>query len=65
MIDLLEKAIYSLQEFPERGTLRKSGAFADGNHRQLFVKNYVILYAVFKDKREVYVKTIRYSKSQF
>ncbi len=65
MIELSEKAICSLQEFPERGTLRKSCTFADGNHRQLFVKNYVILYAVFKDKRKVYVKTIRYSKSQF
>ena len=65
MVDLLEKAILSLEELPERGALRKTGAFADGKHRQLFVKNYIILYVVLKDKKEVRIKTIRYSKSQF
>ena len=34
MIDELEKAILSLEQLPERGTVRCVGAFANGNYRQ-------------------------------
>ena len=49
MVDALEEAIYSLEELPERGSVRQTGIYARQGYRQLFVKNYVIIYKVLKD----------------
>lgn len=65
IIDALEKAIYSLDILPERGAIRRTGIYANQNYRQLFVKNYIIVYRVLKEKKEVHIVTVRYSKSQF
>ena len=40
-LDELEKAIFSLEQLPERGAVRHIGAYVSGNYRQLFVKNYL------------------------
>ena len=64
-VDALEQAILSLEMLPERGAPRRRGAYANGGYRQLFVKNYVVLYRVQKEKREVWVVTVRYAPSQF
>ena len=40
MADELESPIFSLEQLPERGAVRRAGAYANGNYRQLFVKNY-------------------------
>ena len=60
IVDALEEAILSLEQFPERGTIRRVG-----NYRQLFVKNYAIIYCVLKDCKEVHVVTVRYAPSNF
>ncbi len=65
MVNELESAIFSLEEMPERGALRRIGAYANGDYRQLFVKNYVIVYRVLKENREVHIVTVRYSPSNF
>lgn len=65
MIDELEKAILSLEHLPERGAIRCVGAYANGNYRQLFVNNYVIVYRVLKEKKEVHIVTVRYTPSNF
>lgn len=65
MVNELEKAIFSLEQMPERGALRRTGAYANGDYRQLFVKNYVIVYRVLKENREVHIITVRYSPSNF
>ena len=65
MIESIEEAIFSLESFPERGSVRRIGAYANQGYRQLFVKNYVIVYRVLKDKKEVHVVTVRYAPSQF
>lgn len=65
MIDELEKAILSLEQLPERGTVRCVGAYANGNYRQLFVKNYVIICRVSKCKKEVHIVTVRYTPRNF
>lgn len=65
MIDTLEEAIYSLEYLPERGTIRRIGAYANGDYRQLFVKRYIIVYRVLKEKKEVHIVTVRYAPSQF
>lgn len=65
MVDELEKAIFSLEQLPERGPLRRTGAYANGKYRQLFVKNYVIIYKVLKGKKEAHIVTVRYTPSNF
>ena len=65
MVDGLEDAIFSLEQLPERGAIRRVGAYANGDYRQLFVKNYVIIYRVLKQKKEVHIVTVRYTPSNF
>ena len=65
MVDELEKAILSLEQLPERGAIRRVGAYAGGDYRQLFHKNYVIIYRVRKEKKEVHIVTVRYAPSNF
>lgn len=65
MIDALEQAIISLSQMPERYAVRRIGAYANQGYRQLFVKNYVIVYTVNKTEREVHIVTVRYSPSNF
>lgn len=65
MADELEEAIFSLEHMPERGAVRRTGAYANGDYRQLFVKNYAVIYRVKKEKMEVHVVTVRYTPSSF
>lgn len=65
MVDTLEEAIYSLSQMPQRGSIRRVGAFANKGYRQLFVKNYIIIYTVKQEEKEVHIVTIRYAASNF
>ncbi len=65
MVDELENAIFSLEQLPKRGAVRRVGAYADGNYHQLFVKNYCIIYRLIEIKKEVHIVTIRYTPSNF
>ena len=65
LIDTLEEEILSLEHFPERGAPRKTGAYANKGYRQLFVKNFTVVYRVNKKQKQVIVVTVRYSRSQF
>jgi len=65
MVDTLEEAIYSLSQMPQRGSIRRIGAFANQGYRQLFVKNYSIIYTVKQEEKEVHIVTIRYAASNF
>jgi plasmid stabilization system protein ParE len=65
MVLELENAILSLEQLPERGSIRRIGAYANGTYRQLFVKKYCIIYRVLKEKKEVHIVTVRYSPSIF
>lgn len=64
MLESLEEAIISLEQFPERGSIRRVGAYANQGYRQIFVKNYTIIYRIYKTNQEVRIVTIRYAPSQ-
>jgi addiction module RelE/StbE family toxin len=63
--DTLEQAILSLEQLPERGSRRQIGIYAAGDYRQLFVKNYVIIYRVLPRQKEVHIITVRYAPADF
>lgn len=65
LVDSLEEAIFSLGSMPQRGALRKTGAYANRGYRQLFVGNFTVLYRIDEAKKQVIIVTIHYSKSQF
>lgn len=65
LLDTLEEAILSLEQLPHRGTLRKTGVYTDKGYRQLFIRNFTIIYRINDADKQVIVVTIRYSKSEF
>ena len=65
LVRQLESAILSLQQLPDRGAVRNRGIYANGDYRQLFVKNYVIVYRVLHESKEVHVVTVCYAASNF
>lgn len=65
LIDRIEKAVLSLEETPYRGAVRKIGLYAGRGYRQLFVKNYTIVYRVDEDQKLVLIVTVRYTPSRF
>lgn len=65
MADTLEDAILSLAEMPYRGSIRRTGAFANRGYRQLLVKNFTIVYRIDEAGKVVIVVTVRYTPSSF
>lgn len=58
-------AIMSLDEMPYRGSIRKTGACANRGYRQLFVKNFTIVYRIDEAGKMVIIVTGRYAPSSF
>lgn len=65
MADALEKAILSLDEMPYLGSIRRVGAFANRGYRQIFVKNFTIIYRIDETRKMVIIVTVRYAPSSF
>lgn len=61
MADSLEAAILGLDEMPYRGAVRRTGAFANRGYRQIFVKNFTIVYRIDEPHKTVIIVTIRYT----
>ena len=57
----IENTIFGLEIFPERGAFRKTSAYADKGCRQILFKNYIIIYKVHENKKEVHIVTIQHS----
>ena len=56
-IETIKAAIRKLKTFPKRGTIRTTGRFK-GN-RQIFVKEYTVVYRVDESEKIVYILTIK------
>ena len=65
MVDEMEEAILSLEQLPERGAERKVGIYANKGYRQLFVKNYTIVYRTDIESKTVMIVTVKYSHQNF
>ena len=65
LVAQIEDGILSLESMPYRCSERKTGAYADKGYRQLFVKNYTILFRFEETKKQVLIVTVPYSPSQF
>lgn len=65
LLDVIEEAIFSLEQFPYRGAERKIGAYVNRGYRQLFIRNYTLVYRIDEANQQVVIVTARYSPSQF
>ena len=65
LVDEIESAILSLGTMPHHCPVRKVGAYANRGYRQLFMKNYIVLFRIEEKKKQVIIVTIRYSVSAF
>lgn len=65
MVESLEEVILSLDLMPYRGAIRKIGAFANKGYRQLFIKNYTIIYRINEEIKDIIIITVRYTPSSF
>ena len=65
IVNQIEESIFSLETFPNRGSIRKTGRYDNKNYRQLFVENYVIVYKVVEESKKVIIMTVKYAKSNF
>ena len=65
LLDEMDEAILSLEDMPYRGAERKIGRYAGKGYRQLFVKNFTIVYKIDEPKKTVKVVTVRYTPSKF
>ena len=65
LIDEIEQSILGLDVLPYRGSERKVGTFANKGYRQIYVKNFVIVYRVDERSKQVVIVTVRYTPSQF
>lgn len=65
MVELLETAILGLNILPYRGATRKIGSYAYKGYRQLFVKNFTIIYRINEENKDIIIVTVRYTPSSF
>lgn len=65
LVESFEDTILSLEEFPRRGIERRVGVYANRGYRQLFVKNFTIVYRVDEKMKCVIIVTVKYSSSSF
>lgn len=65
LLDIVETGILGLEQFPQRGALRKTGIYANNGYRQLFVKNFTVVYRVNEKEKQVVIVTVKYSRSKF
>lgn len=65
LVERIEEQIYSLEHLPYRCSERKKGVYANCGYRQLLVENYVVIYRVDEEEKQVIVVTVRYSSSEF
>ena len=65
LLDTLESGILSLETMPYRCSERRRGVYAYKGYRQLFVKNYTVVFRIEEAPKSVIVVTVRYSASNF
>lgn len=64
-VDDIENAVFSLADFPQRGSERNYGRYARRGYRQIFVRKYAIVYEVVEALHMVRVVAIKPAAASF
>lgn len=65
IVKLIKKSISELEYLPHRGSNRMIGIFANKGYKQLFVSNYILIYRINEEKKQVIIITVKHSKRNF
>lgn len=65
IIKCIEDSIFRLEALPYRCSERKVGRYANKGYRQLFVRNFTVVYRIDEDKKYVIIITVKYTPSNF
>jgi plasmid stabilization system protein ParE len=65
LVDKIESGILSLDFMPHRCPVRNIGTYANKGYRQLFIKNYTVIFRIDEENKQVVIITVRYSASNF
>jgi len=65
IVKSFEDEILNLEEFPYRGAERKVGTYANKGYRQLYIKNFTIVYRIDENSKYVIIVTVKYTHSKF
>ncbi|MFT4143252.1 MAG: type II toxin-antitoxin system RelE/ParE family toxin [Mobilitalea sp.] len=65
LVDIIENTILSLEYMPFRGSERKVGTYVNKGYRQVFVKNFTVVYRVDKKRHIIIIVAVRYSLREF
>lgn len=65
LVEEIEREIFLLEHFPNRCPIRRIGRYSNKGYRQLFVKNYTVIFRANEEEKTVIIVTVRYSASQF
>ncbi len=65
IVEELEAQILSLETMPYRCAERRTAHTPEKDYRQLFVKNYTVIFRIDEKEKQVIIVTVRYSRSQF
>ncbi|SCZ80210.1 type II toxin-antitoxin system RelE/ParE family toxin [Acidaminobacter hydrogenoformans] len=64
IVDKIEETILTLETMPFRGAQRRVGAYAKKGYRQIFAKNFIVLYRVDPINKQIVVVAIRSMRSR-
>lgn len=59
MVEELEAQILSLETMPYRCAARRTGAYAGNGYRQLFIKNYTVIFRIDEKQKEVVIVAVQ------
>ncbi len=64
-LERLENGILGLEYMPYRCVERKTGMYANRGYHELLIDNYIVIYKVLEETKEVHVVTVQYYRRNF
>ncbi len=58
-VDSIKNAVDKLSSFPKRGRIRERGEFAGKGYREIYIKEYTVIYCINEEKFQIQIVAIK------
>ena len=58
-VDSIKSAVDKLSTFPKRGRIRERGEFAGKGYREIYIKEYNVIYRIDEQARQIHIVAIK------
>ena len=58
-VDAIKSAVDQLSLFPKRGRIRERGEFAGKAYREIYIKEYTVIYSINEQARQIHIVAIK------